>query len=230
MNNTFNNIAFELNEKIFKYLSHYDLLNLRITNKKFYKLINIHLEEYFITKRIIENMQRINNHEENIKKIINKSFPDFPVNTFKLHKYDNEGAEFCDIINFTYFYNDHYHNIQLSICEDRLVIFVIYVMLKGKIICNKFITKVLATRIDNEDYDENGNLLFDNDYKEIINNKDNNLKKLSKKMGFESSYLEIYEMVMNINSYYLKNNKNTKKIENIFSDINNMIMQNLNLD
>lgn len=81
MDNTFNNIAFELKEKIFKYLSHYDLLNLRIINKKFYKLINIHLEEYFITKRIIENMQRVNNHEENIKIIINKSFPIFPINT-----------------------------------------------------------------------------------------------------------------------------------------------------
>lgn len=172
-------------------------------------------------------MQRVNNHEENIKIIINKSFPIFPINTFKLHKYDNEEAEFRDIINFTYFYNDHYHNIQLSMCEDSLVIFVIYVMLKGKIICNKFIIKVLATKIDDEDYDENGNLLFDDGYKEIINNKDKNFKKLSKQMGFENSYSEIYNMVMNINSYYLKNNRNTEKYKKIFSDMSNMIIQNL---
>lgn len=111
--------------------------------------------------------------------------------------------------------------------EDSLVIFVIYVMLKGKIICNKFIIKVLATKIDDEDYDENGNLLFDDGYKEIINNKDKNFKKLSKQMGFKNSYSEIYNMVMNINSYYLKNNRNTEKYKKIFSDMSNMIIQNL---
>lgn len=227
----FDKIPFEIMETIYEYISYYDLINLKITNKKIYKSLEIYLEKYFVTKRWIEKMPRVNEHEEEIKKIINESFNKFPINTFRLHKYDHKidlkEKELCIVVSFTFFNNNNYHDIQLIEDKDSLVNFIVYRMLEGIKLNPIFKVKVLATRIYDDDYDENGNLLFQDEYiKEIINNKDKYFKKLSEQMGFENSYLEIYEMFMNIYNYYIKNKKdiNIDIFNEIFSNINNQIM------
>jgi hypothetical protein len=226
----FYKIPLEIKDKIYKYLSYYDILNLRMVNKIEYELLKKHLEKYFISKRYIENISRVTEHEDKIKKIIYESFPSFPINTLKLHKYDYEfifkEKKLHLVINFTYFNNDHYHKIQLIKDNNGIVNFIVYEKLKNTEFCSFFQIEVLTTKIYDYDYDENGNLLFQDEYIKIINNKDRNFKKLSKKMGFENSYLEIYEMFMNISIYYLK----TKTLNNMdINGIMNGILENINI-
>lgn len=101
------------------------------------------------------------------KRIINESFSTFPIKTFKLHKYDYNfnfnGKNLCLILSFTYFNNNHYHNIQLVGDNDDIFKYIIHEILEGTDYSSSSKTKILLTRYD--------------DYKDI--------KKLSSQMDFK---------------------------------------------